>query len=284
MSLILSDRKLKEKEENVRFILKKILKPLRNKLMLSLKKVDGRNNKGRISSYHRGGGCKRKYRLIDFKRGLFNILGLVLNLERDPYRSANIALILYKNGVFSYIVAPSGLQRGDLILSSSNKYISYGIGNSMPLRLLSTGLSLYNLEFKLGMGGQLSRSAGSFSVLLGQISINFQKTKCLVKFKSGEEYFLSSSCLCSLGVVSNINHKYTIWGKAGKSRRLGFRPHVRGVAMNPVDHPHGGGEGKTSGGRCSVSFSGILSKGKPTRRLYLNKKIIIKRQRLLKKK
>lgn len=271
--------------DNLKFSFKKVTKILRHKLMVSLTRICGTNNTGKIMTYCRGGGHKQKYRAVDFQKGLFNLLGIVLLIEKDPKRSANIGLILYRNGVFSYILLPSGVNIGDTLYSSTSKFIDYSVGNSMPIRYLCTGFPFHNLEYISGDGGQLARAAGTYCTLLGKltsITKSFTLVKCIIKLTSGEEYILGGNSFCSLGVVSNLLHRNQKGSKAGCNRWKGRRPVVRGVAMNPVDHPHGGGEGKTSGGRCSVSFSGVLSKGKPTRKRFLNKKIIIKRQRLLK--
>lgn len=218
----------------------------------------GRNNQGRITVRHRGGGHKRLYRLISFKRKS-NIKGTVKNLEYDPNRSANIALIENNDDSYEYIIAPKNLKIGDQVSSEKNADIQ--IGNSLPLGEIPLGTYIHNISLVPHGGGKFIRSAGTF----GQI---IQKNEKLVKVRlqSNEQRLFNINCYATIGIVSNSDHKNIKLGKAGRSRWLNRRPHVRGVAMNPVDHPHGGGEGKTSGGRVSVTPSGRITKGKPTRK------------------
>lgn len=250
---------------------------IKKKLTFIKKNTHGINNRGKITVRHLGGGHKGRIRYVDNAYGIYNMSFVVLKIEKDPFRSGKIALVLYKNGIFSYILVSDKIKEGDILIMGSSDEIVLSNGNAVPLRFLSSGLSVFNVELKVGFGGKLGRAAGSFLLVLGSYIIN-NKIKILVKLKSGDEYMLNGNCLGTVGVVSNINHMYRIYGKAGYSRWLNIRPHVRGVAMNPVDHPHGGGEGKTSGGRCSVSYKGKLTKGKKTRKRKINYSIIIKRK------
>jgi len=221
----------------------------------------GRNNKGRISTFHKGGGHKRLYRIIDFKRNTFNKEGYVVRLEYDPNRSSYICLIAYSNGDYSYMLAPQALSVGDRITSSLNGDIEIKIGNSLPLKHVPVGTFIHNIEIKPGFGGQIARSAGTSAKIIKKID-NF----CVIRMTSGHQMTLPDSCLCTIGILSNVDHNNVVLGKAGRSRWLNKKPTVRGVVMNPIDHPHGGGEGKTSGGRCSVTPWGIPTKGYKTNR------------------
>ncbi len=228
-------------------------------LTVSLKKSGGRNNKGRITSRHRGGGHKRKYRIIDFKRNKHGIPAKVFSIEYDPNRSARIALLHYLDGEKRYILAPDGLNVGDTVQSGSGSEIK--AGNALPLKEMPLGSLLHNVELKPGKGGQLGRSAGT------GIQLNAKEGKnALLKLPSGEVRMVNLECLATYGVVGNSDHFNISLGKAGRSRWLGRRPHVRGVAMNPVDHPMGGGEGKSSGGGHPVSPWGQAAKGLKTRK------------------
>jgi large subunit ribosomal protein L2 len=224
-------------------------------------KTGGRNNKGRIATFHKGGGHKRLYRLIDFKRNTFNVKGYVVRIEYDPNRSSYICLIAYSNGTFSYILAPQGLNIGDTIVSSHETDIEIKVGNSLCLKNVPVGMFIHNIEIKPGFGGQIARSAGASAKIIKKID-NF----CVIRTASGSQMTLPDSCLCTIGILSNVDHNNVVLGKAGRSRWLNKKPTVRGVVMNPVDHPHGGGEGKTSGGRCSVTPWGIPTKGYKTNR------------------
>jgi len=219
----------------------------------------GRNNKGRITVRHKSGGHKKSYRIIDFKRNKFDIEAAVERIEYDPNRTAFIALIKYTDGVFSYIIAPHKLKVGDKIISSK-QLIDIKIGNSMPLSVIPIGSIIHNIELKPGCGAAVSRSAGTYAQLVGK-----DGGYALVKMQSGEIRLFLLDCMATIGSVSNLDNKNISIGKAGRSRWLGIRPTVRGVAMNPVDHPHGGGEGRTSGGRHPVSPTGKSAKGKKTR-------------------
>ena len=240
-------------------------------LTVGLKKTGGRNNTGRITSWHKGGGHKRSYRLVDFKRQRHNISAKVERIEYDPNRTAFIALIRYSDDVLSYIIAPEKLDVGATVISGEN--VDIKPGNSMPLRDVPIGTFVHNIELKPGKGGQLIRSAGSYAQLAGKDS-GF----ALLKLRSGEVRLVPLNCYVTIGVVSNTDQKNIKYGKAGRSRWLGRRPVVRGVAMNPVDHPHGGGEGKTSGGRHPVTPWGKPTKGKKTRKNKITNKFILKRR------
>ena len=245
------------------------------KLTTALRKTGGRNNRGRITSRHRGGGHRRRYRLIDFKRNKYDMLGEVLSIEYDPNRSSRIALIKYEDDEKRYIIAADGLKVGNKIMSTLNNQIPFNVGNAMPLGLIPEGLLVHNIELKPGKGAQMARSAGSYARImaseLGMITL---------KLPSGEMRMVSESCFATIGMVGNKSHESIIIGKAGRKRWLGRRPKVRGVVMNPVDHPHGGGEGRTSGGRHPVSPWGMPTKGYRTRKK--NKKsnqYIVKRRK-----
>jgi len=249
-------------------------KPYR-KLTTPLKKTGGRNNSGRITSRRRGGGHKRRYRIIDFKRNKFDISGEVMTIEYDPNRSARIALIDYEDNEKRYILAPDGIKVGNKILSSNSKDIPFNVGNSMPLSRIPDGMLIHNIELKIGKGGQMSRSAGAYARIMAKEDGNVT-----LRLPSGEVRMVNENCLATIGTVGNKSHENITIGKAGRSRWLGKRPKVRGVAMNPVDHPHGGGEGKTSGGRHPVSPWGTPAKGYKTRKKNKqSNKFIVKRRK-----
>ena len=245
-------------------------RPLK-KLTVGLKKTGGRNNMGRITSRHIGGGHKRLYRVIDFRRNKFDMVAVVERIEYDPNRTAHIALLKYEDGENAYILAPAKLKEGDQIVSGQS--VDIKIGNSMPLQNIPVGTTIHNIEMKAGKGGQIARSAGCSAVLVGKDSGYAQ-----IKLASGEVRLILLACMATIGTLSNADKKNTIVGKAGRNRWLGNRPTVRGVAMNPVDHPHGGGEGKTSGGRHPVTPWGKPTKGKKTRRNKLTTKFILKKK------
>jgi large subunit ribosomal protein L2 len=234
----------------------------------------GRDSSGHITSRYRGGGHKRKYRIIDFKRNKFDAVATVERIEYDPNRTCYIALVKYEDNELSYIIAPQKLAAGDKVVSG--KDVDIKIGNTLPLRNIPTGTIIHNVEMKPGKGGQLARSAGSYVQLTGKDS-----GYALIKLKSGEIRKVPLECLATIGAVSNPDHQNQNLGKAGRVRWMGKRPHVRGVAMNPVDHPHGGGEGKTSGGRHPVSPTGKPAKGGKTRaaKKPSNKFIVQRRKR-----
>lgn len=238
-------------------------------LMVKLKKTGGRNNFGRITSRHIGGGHKQKYRIIDFRRNKLNIPAKVASIEYDPYRSARIALLNYVDGEKRYIIAPLDLKVGDTVIASSDADIKPG--NSLPLKAIPLGTIIHNIELKMGKGAQLARSAGTFAQLMAKEGKYAQ-----VKLPSGEVRYVNIDCTATIGQVGNIDHENVSIGKAGRSRWLGKRPKVRGVAMNPVDHPHGGGEGRTSGGRHPVTPWGIPTKGYKTRTNKTSSRFIVK--------
>ncbi len=242
-------------------------------LLAPLKKSGGRNNKGRVTIWHRGGGHKRRYRIIDFKRSKHDIPAVVVGIEYDPNRSARIALLKYADGEKRYILAPDGLKVGDSIMSGENAEIK--AGNALPLEKIPVGLTIHAIEIKEKKGAQMVRSAGTAAQLVAK-----EGKWAMIKLPSGEVRRIPILCYASIGQVSNIDHMNITIGKAGRSRWMGNRPNVRGVAMNPVDHPMGGGEGKSSGGRQPCSPWGQKSKGLKTRKK--NKKsnaLIIKRRK-----
>ena len=242
-------------------------------LVTRVKKTGGRNNTGRITTRHHGGGHKRKYRIVDFRRDKIEIEGKVASIQYDPYRSANIALIYYVDGEKRYIVAPLGLKVGDKIVSSKKGDTEIKEGNSLPLKLIPVGTLVHNVEVKPGKGAQLARSAGSFAQLVAK-----EGDYATVRLPSGEVKLVHLSCTATIGQVGNIEHENITVGKAGRSRWLGIRPTVRGVAMNPVDHPLGGGEGRSKGGRHPCSPWGQLAKGLKTRKNKRTDKFIVKRR------
>lgn len=242
-------------------------------LTVALRKSGGRNNLGRITARHIGGGHKRRYRIIDFKRDKHGVPAKVFSIEYDPNRSARIALLHYADGEKRYIIAPNGLKVGDKISSGPGSEIS--VGNALPLKDMPLGSFVHNVEIKPGKGGQLGRSAGSSLQLMAKEG-NFAQ----LKMPSGEVRLINVNCLATYGMVGNSEHENISLGKAGRTRWLGKRSYVRGVAMNPVDHPMGGGEGKTSGGGHPVSPWGQKSKGLKTRkRKNPSNKYIIKRRK-----
>jgi large subunit ribosomal protein L2 len=218
----------------------------------------GRNNLGRITTRFRGGGHKRTYRIIDFKRRKFGVSAQVERLEYDPNRTAFIALLRYEDGELSYIIAPQRLAVGDTVVSGEN--VDVKPGNAMPLAKMPVGTIIHNVELKPGKGGQIARSAGTYAQLVGR-----DQGMAILRLNSGEQRLVAGNCLATVGAVSNSDHGNIVLGKAGRKRWAGKRPHNRGVSMNPVDHPHGGGEGRTSGGRHPVSPWGQPTKGKRTR-------------------
>ena len=230
------------------------------KLTTALRKTGGRNHHGRITSRRRGGGHKRRYRIIDFKRNKFDMSAKVEAIEYDPNRSPRIALLQYEDGEKTYIIAPEGLKVGDKVVSSENS-IPFKTGNAMPLGLMPDGMLVHNIELKEGKGAQMVRSAGAYARIMAS-----ESGMITLKLPSGEMRMVSAKCFATIGTVGNKSHENIRIGKAGRSRWLGKRPKVRGVAMNPVDHPHGGGEGKTSGGRHPVSPWGTPAKGYKTRK------------------
>ena len=235
-----------------------------------LTKTGGRNNHGRMTARHKGGGHKRLYRMVDFKRRKFDVPATVERLEYDPNRSAFIALIRYQDGELSYILAPQRLGPGDTVVSG--RHVDVKPGNAMPLASMPVGTIVHNVELKPGKGGQIARSAGAFVQIVGRGDAGYT----ILRLNSGEQRLVHGSCMASVGAVSNPDHANINIGKAGRNRWLGWRPHVRGVAMNPIDHPHGGGEGRTSGGRHPVTPWGKPTKGKKTRRNKATTKFIVR--------
>jgi large subunit ribosomal protein L2 len=223
-----------------------------------LRNKGGRNNTGRITARRRGGGHKRRYRVIDFKRQKFDVTATVERLEYDPNRTAFIALIRYEDGELAYIIAPQRMRAGDTVVSGES--VDIRPGNAMPLQSIPVGTIVHNVEMKPGKGGQIARSAGTYVQLIGK-----DRGYAQMRLSSGELRMVRAECMATIGAVSNSEQQNIKLGKAGRKRWLGKRPSVRGVAMNPIDHPHGGGEGRTSGGRHPVTPWGKPTKGKRTR-------------------
>lgn len=245
-------------------------KPVRE-LTEGLKGRGGRNNLGRITMRRRGGGHKRRYRIVDFKRRKFDVPATVERLEYDPNRSAFIALVRYADGELSYILAPQRVQAGDTVISGER--VDIRPGNALPMENIPVGTIIHNVEMRPGKGGQIARSAGTYAQLIGK-DAGFAQLRLM----SGELRMVPARCMATIGAVSNPDKKNINLGKAGRSRWLGKRPSVRGVAMNPVDHPHGGGEGRTSGGRHPVTPWGKPTKGKKTRGKKTSDKYIMRRR------
>jgi large subunit ribosomal protein L2 len=245
-------------------------KPVKS-LTEGLRKSGGRNNHGHITSWQRGGGHKRRYRVIDFRRRKFDVPATVERLEYYPNRTAFIALIRYEDGELSYILAPQRLKAGDVVVSGNK--VDVKPGNAMPLKNIPVGTIVHNVEMKIGKGGQIARSAGTYVQLVGR-----DQGMALLRLSSGEVRMVAADCMATIGAVSNPDEQNIVIGKAGRSRWLGRRPHVRGVAMNPIDHPHGGGEGRTSGGRHPVTPWGISTKGKKTRKNKRTNRWIVRRR------
>ncbi len=237
-----------------------------------LKKTGGRNSKGRITIWFRGGGHKQRYRVIDFRRDKTNVPAKVAAIEYDPNRSARIALLTYADGEKRYILAPDGLKVGQTISTGETSDILPG--NALPLKAIPAGTMIHNLELRKGKGGQLVRSAGAAAQLVAKEGDYAQ-----VKLPSGEVRNVHVECIATIGQVGNIDHKNVSFGKAGRKRWLGRRPHNRGVSMNPIDHPHGGGEGRTSGGRHPVTPWGKPTKGAKTRNNKRTQRFIVKRRK-----
>jgi large subunit ribosomal protein L2 len=237
----------------------------------------GRNNNGRITSRFRGGGHKKSYRVIDFKRRKFDMAGKVERLEYDPNRTAFIALIKYDDGEQAYILAPQRLAAGDVVVAG--EHVDVKPGNAMPAANIPVGTIVHNIELKIGKGGQIARSAGTYAQIVGR-----DGEYVILRLNSGEQRLVHGRCMASIGAVSNPDRMNVSIGKAGRTRWLGRRPHNRGVTMNPVDHPHGGGEGRTSGGRHPVTPWGFPTKGKKTRKNKSTTKFIVSSRHARKKK
>ena len=231
----------------------------------------GRNNQGRITARRRGGGHKRRYRIVDFVRRKFDVAAKVERLEYDPNRSAFIALLRYSDGELAYILAPQRLQVGDEVISGER--VDVRPGNAMPLKNMPIGTIIHNVEMKPGKGGQIARAAGTYVQLVGR-----DAGLAILRLSSGEQRMVHGDCMATVGAVSNPDNSNIKLGKAGRKRWLGKRPSVRGVAMNPVDHPHGGGEGRTSGGRHPVTPWGKSTKGKRTRGKKPSDRLIVRRR------
>jgi len=241
-----------------------------------LNKSGGRNNHGRATARRRGGGHKRNYRIVDFKRGKLDMPATVERIEYDPNRTAFIALIKYEDGELAYILAPQRLGVGDTVVSGSQ--VDVKPGNAMPLANMPVGTIIHNVELKEGKGGQIARAAGTYAQLVGR-----DQGYAILRLNSGEQRIVRSANRATVGAVSNSDHGNIVIGKAGRNRWKGWRPSVRGVAMNPVDHPHGGGEGRTSGGRHPVTPWGKPTKGKRTRRNKSTDKFIVRSRHARKK-
>lgn len=241
-------------------------------LLAPLKSTGGRNNKGRITKRHTGGGHKRKYRIIDFRRDKRGIPAKVTSVEYDPNRSARIALLTYVDGEKRYILAPNGIQVGQEVVADERADIKPG--NAMPIRSIPLGTWVHNVELKIGKGGQLARSAGAYAMIAAKEGKYAQ-----LRLPSGEVRLVLQDCFATVGQVGNLDHENVKLGKAGRARWLGRRPQSRGVAMNPVDHPHGGGEGKSSGGRHPVTPWGVPTKGYKTRTNKRSDRFIVRRRK-----
>jgi large subunit ribosomal protein L2 len=234
------------------------------------KRTGGRNNHGHITTRHIGGGHKKRYRLVDFKRRKFDVAAKVERLEYDPNRTAFVALIAYEDGEKAYILAPQRLQVGDQVISGQR--VDVKPGNAMPLASIPVGTIVHNVEMKIGKGGQLARAAGSYVQLVGR-----DQGYALLRLASGEVRMVRQECMATIGAVSNPDHVNESIGKAGRTRWMGIRPTVRGTAMNPIDHPHGGGEGRTKGGRHPVTPWGVPTKGYKTRNNKRTDRLIVRR-------
>ncbi len=241
-------------------------------LLDTQRKSGGRDNRGQIAVRHRGGGHKRRYRIVDFRRDKLGIPAKVERIEYDPNRSANIALLCYADGERRYIIAPNGLVVGQKVLSSPEADIQPG--NALPMKSIPLGTTLHNIELRPGKGGQLARAAGGGAQLIAR-----EGAHALLRLPSGEMRKVLIECYATVGQVGNLDHENETIGKAGRNRWKGWRPTVRGVAMNPVDHPHGGGEGKTSGGRHPVTPWGVPTKGKKTRNNRRTDTFIVRRRK-----
>ena len=236
-----------------------------------LRSAGGRNNTGRTTMFHRGGGHKRRYRIVDFKRRKYDMPATVERLEYDPNRTAFIALIKYQDGELAYILAPQRLKVGDSVVSGEK--VDVKPGNAMPMKNMPVGTIIHNVEMKPGKGGQMARAGGTYAQLVGR-----DAGYALLKLASGEVRMVRSECMATVGAVSNPDQQNIVIAKAGRSRWLGIRPTTRGVAMNPIDHPHGGGEGRTSGGRHPVTPWGKPTKGKKTRQNKATDRLIVRRR------
>jgi len=248
-------------------------KPTVKSLLKKLPRSAGRNNNGRITSRHKEAGAKKQYRIIDFKRRKFDIKGKVSAIEYDPYRNCRIALITYSDGEKRYILQPSGLKVGDEVVSAESG-LDVKPGNAMKMKNIPVGTIIHNIEMKPGKGGQIARSAGGYAQLMGK-----EEKYVILRLPSGEMRQILSECMATIGTVGNEDWSNVVIGKAGRNRHRGIRPQTRGSAMNPIDHPHGGGEGKTNASRHPVSPWGMPTKGYKTRRKKASDKLIISRKK-----
>ena len=248
-------------------------KPTVRGLLVKVKQSAGRNNNGRITSRHREAGAKKQYRIIDFKRNKLNILGTIATVEYDPYRNCRICLVHYVDGDKRYIIQPSGLKVGDTITSAESG-LDILPGNAMALANVPVGTMVHNIEMKPGKGGQIARSAGGYAQVMGR-----EDKYIILRLPSGEMRKILSVCMATIGIVGNEDFSNMVVGKAGRQRHLGKRPQTRGSAMNPIDHPHGGGEGKTNSGRHPVTPWGMPTKGYKTRKKKASDKLIISRKK-----
>jgi large subunit ribosomal protein L2 len=247
-----------------------VKKPLKS-LTKPIRKKGGRNNLGRVTAFHRGGGAKKKYRIIDIKRDKYGIEAKVFSIEYDPMRSARIARLVYRDGEKRYIICPQGLSVGDRVVSGPGAPLKPG--NALPLSEIPPGTEVHNIELQPGVGGKLVRSAGTWAIIVSK-----EGGYAYIKLTSGEVRLIPLKCFATIGRVSNPDHRAVSLGKAGRKRLLGRRPHVRGSCMNPVDHPMGGGEGKSKG-HIPRSRSGVLAKGYRTRKKKLSDKYIVRRRK-----
>ncbi len=248
-------------------------KPSVPSLLKKLPRSAGRNNNGRITSRHRQAGAKKSYRIIDFKRSKFNIEGTISAIEYDPYRNCRIALVTYVDGEKRYIIQPSGIKVGDKIMAAESG-LDIKPGNAMRMKNIPVGTIIHNIEMKPGKGGQIARSAGGYAQLMGK-----EEKYVVLRLPSGEMRQVLSECMATIGTVGSEDWANVVLGKAGRMRHMGKRPQTRGSAMNPIDHPHGGGEGKTNGSRHPVSPWGMPTKGYKTRRKKASDKLIISRKK-----
>ncbi len=248
-------------------------RPTVSKLLKKLPRSAGRNNNGRITSRHREAGAKKHYRVIDFKRRKFGVLGTVTTIEYDPYRNCRIALVTYVDGDKRYIIQPSGVKVGDKIQSAESG-LDIKPGNAMKMKNIPVGTIIHNIEMKPGKGAQIARSAGGYAQLMGK-----EEKYVVLRLPSGEMRQILSECMATIGTVGNEDWSNIVIGKAGRNRHRGIRPQTRGSAMNPIDHPHGGGEGKTNASRHPVSPWGMPTKGYKTRRKKASDKLIISRKK-----
>lgn len=251
-------------------------KPIVKGLLKKLSASTGRNNQGRITSRHKEAGAKKLYRIIDFKRNKFNVKGVISTVEYDPYRNCRICLVAYKDGDKRYVIQPKGLKVGDVICAAESG-LDIQVGNAMKLIFIPVGTFVHNIEMKLGKGGQIARSAGSYAQVMGK-----EDKYVIVRLPSGEMRKILGACMATIGVVGNEDFSNMVIGKAGRSRYLGIRPQTRGSAMNPIDHPHGGGEAKTNSSGQPMTPWGKPTKGFKTRGRKRSDKLIISRRKIKK--